>query len=193
MPCPSWSTPAQACKTGSKLREIPGSVCSSCYAMKGTYRFRNVKQARERNLSVFLSVRRQEWINEIIQSIRSTGSKFFRWFDSGDLQSYDHLRSIVQVCISTPEVKHWLPTHEKGFVSRYIREHGEFPENLTVRISAAMVDGKPTRSYKFTSTVHSSRDRAIGYACPAPEQDGKCGSCRACWGKENTNVSYLAH
>ena len=37
MPGLSYSLPAWECKTGSKLRKIKGSVCASCYALKGNY------------------------------------------------------------------------------------------------------------------------------------------------------------
>ena len=38
MPGPSYNTPASRCQVGSALRKIPGSVCSSCYALKGNYK-----------------------------------------------------------------------------------------------------------------------------------------------------------
>ena len=37
MPGLSYSLPAWECKTGSKLRKIPGSVGASGYALKGNY------------------------------------------------------------------------------------------------------------------------------------------------------------
>ena len=36
MPGPAYNLPAQACITGAKLVQIPGSVCEGCYALKGT-------------------------------------------------------------------------------------------------------------------------------------------------------------
>ena len=41
---PGWSIgiPAAECKTGSKLRLIPKSVCADCYALKGCYVFKVV-------------------------------------------------------------------------------------------------------------------------------------------------------
>ena len=41
MPGPAHNLPAQACKTGAKLVNVPGSVCAGCYALKGRYRFKN--------------------------------------------------------------------------------------------------------------------------------------------------------
>ena len=44
MPGFAYSTPAHECKTGTKLRAVPNSVCSNCYAYeRGRYRFQNVK------------------------------------------------------------------------------------------------------------------------------------------------------
>ena len=39
MPGWAYGLPAAECKTGSKLAQVPGSVCSGCYALKGCYVF----------------------------------------------------------------------------------------------------------------------------------------------------------
>lgn len=199
MPCASWSLPAENCITGSKLSKVKGSVCEGCYAKKGTYRFRNVKLARARNLAQFTfalsSGSLSEWIREIVQSIKHStkGGGYFRWFDSGDLQGIDHLRAIVEVCKQTPEVKHWLPTHEKSIILEFVRKYAALPENLIIRISAAMVGGAPTRSWEHTSTVVSDGARVSGYVCPSSKQGNTCGDCRACWDKGIANVAYIHH
>ena len=49
MPGLSYSLPAWECKTGSRLRKITGSVCASCYALKGNYtRYTEIKKAQYR-------------------------------------------------------------------------------------------------------------------------------------------------
>ena len=50
MPGPSYNLPAAACITGAKLAKIPGTVCYGCYALKGRYRFTNVRLALARRL-----------------------------------------------------------------------------------------------------------------------------------------------
>ena len=45
MPGYAYNLPATECKIGSKLVKVPGSVCHGCYALKGRYRFPNVKDA----------------------------------------------------------------------------------------------------------------------------------------------------
>ena len=48
MPGYAYNLPAWECVTGVKLQAVAGSVCSGCYAMKGRYRFPNVKDALNR-------------------------------------------------------------------------------------------------------------------------------------------------
>lgn len=61
-----------------------------------------------------------------------------------------------------------------------------------IRASATMVDGNATKAWPFTSTVHDTKP-AQGWSCPSLQQEGKCGSCRKCWDKSVTNVSYHIH
>lgn len=192
MPCPSYSLPAQACRTGSKLAKVAGSVCSGCYALKGFYNMPTVAAPRAGNLDM---VNNPEWVAEMVDLIgRSKAARvgFFRWHDSGDIQSLAHLRNIALVAEAMPGIKFWLPTKEKQDVLQYVKQWGDFPENLTVRLSAPMVDGEPPKAWKLTSTVHKAA-KAHGVTCNAPANAGKCGTCRACWDKAVSNVSYALH
>ena len=49
---PGWAIgiPAAECKTGNKLKLIPNSVCSGCYAEKGCYVFAVVQAAQYKRL-----------------------------------------------------------------------------------------------------------------------------------------------
>lgn len=121
--------------------------------------------------------------------IRWYADRYFRWFDSGDLQGPNHLRNIATIARHTRDVLHWLPTREYDTV-RACR--GEIPENLTIRISAHRVDAPPPSWWPTTSTVTSVQEGGEGI-CPAPDQDGHCGECRACWDGEVGNVVYRLH
>lgn len=183
MPGFSYNLPATRCITGSKLVKIPGSVCSGCYALKGRYRFSNVKNAMQRRLD---SLNHPLWVMAMAGSIEDTKTEFFRWHDSGDLQSLDHLKKIFQVCELTPKVKHWLPTREASIIACI--QADEVPKNLIIRLSAHKVDGKAATFWPWTSTVVTSEK-----TCPAAEQDNKCKSCRACWDRNVPNVAYGKH
>jgi hypothetical protein len=183
MPGFSYNLPATKCITGAKLVKIPGSVCSGCYALKGRYRFPNVKDAMQRRLD---SINHPLWIKAMATSIIETKTGFFRWHDSGDLQSLDHLKKIFEVCKLTPGIQHWLPTRETSIIACI--QADEVPKNLIIRLSAHKVDGKASTFWPWTSTVVTSEK-----TCPAAEQENKCKDCRACWDRTIPNIAYGKH
>ena len=187
MACKSYGLPAAECQVGSKLRLVPGSTCSDCYALKGNYvRYPAIVQAQYRRLE---SLKNPLWLPAMITLI--TGQVKFRWHDSGDLQSVEHLEMICEVARQTPGTKHWLPTREKAMVTKHARLFA-VPENLVIRVSAAMIDGNAPASAN-TSTVHTNLFNLVGNACIAPDQAGECRDCMMCWDKSVANVSYKKH
>lgn len=187
MPGFSYGLPAQECKAGKTLATIPGSVCHNCYALKGRYSFSTVKRAQYNR---YESLQHPQWVDAMVTMIGSKACSHFRWHDSGDLQGVWHLRNLVEVALRLPDVKFWTPTRETKMVRQYLDTHGEFPPNFVLRVSGAMIDGKELKSFPNTSTVTSYVYEAT---CPAPNQGGICGECRACWNPAVRNVSYLRH
>ena len=190
MPCHSYGISAKLCQTGSKLVDVVGSTCADCYALKGFYGDwnTNISNAHAKRLEAMQS---PDWVSAMVFLITRKKMDYFRWHDSGDLQSFQHLLNLVTIAEACPDTSFWLPTREKKYINQYQKAFGDFPANLVVRVSATMVDDK-AGDYANTSTVH--QDKApIGLACKAPEQDGKCMDCRACWDKSVVNVSYAKH
>ena len=185
MPGWAYGLPAKECHVGSTLRSVKGSVCAGCYALKGNYRFSSVQRVQYRRLE---ALQHPRWVEAMIHLMHSLDVRWFRWHDSGDIQTPTHLRQIVAIAQACPGVTFWLPTREKVFVYSHLKEHGSFPENLIVRVSGTMVDGPAPTGFAHTSTVVTE-----GWTCPAPEQNNECGTCRACWNPEVRNVSYRKH
>ena len=184
MPGFAYNLPATRCKVGSKLAKVKGSVCHGCYALKGRYRFPNVKEALERRYKQAMT--NKDWVFGMVYLINTSNKKEFRWHDAGDIQSAEHLQRIFQVCELTPSVKHWLPTRESVILSNINAD--DVPDNLIIRLSASKVDGPAPKSWPWTSTVVTK-----GKTCPAAEQDNECRDCRACWDKSVKNVAYGKH
>lgn len=187
MPCPSFSISAFMCQTGGRLSKLIGSVCSMCYARKGRYVFPNVQAALTRRMTVLARaladpVFRVQFIDAMTFLI--SRNPYFRWHDSGDLQSRAHFELICDIARATPNTTHWLPTKEPRYVKGVY-----MPPNLIVRVSATHID-KAAPNYPHTSTVVSDKSQAT---CRAFERAGKCGSCRACWDINVPNVSYYQH
>jgi len=193
MPSFAWGISAKDCKTGSKLAKIEGTICNKCYANTGNYLFPCVVNAHAFRLK---AITLPEWVDYMAELITQKyknldkSRRFHRWFDSGDLQSQEHLTKIFEVCRLTPHIKYWLATREYPFIDKIKEE--DVPENLCLRVSAIKVDSPPPKFWKWTSTVHKDK-RAIGRTCPAPTQNGECGSCRACWNPKVKQVSYKEH
>jgi hypothetical protein len=188
MPGLSYGISAKLCNVGSRLAKIPGSVCHGCYALKANYSYPSVQQAHQKRAEGLRSI---SWADSMIKLISSAGEAYFRWHDAGDLQNFQHLLDIVKIAEALPGVSFWLPTKEKKLVYQYREVFGDFPLNLCVRLSGAMID-LPAPAYAGnTSTVHTTV--AIGSECPAPKQSNKCGECRSCWNRDVKNVSYNLH
>ena len=181
MPGSSYNLPAVKCITGSKLVNVPGSVCHGCYALKGRYRFNNVKAALARRLA---SLGHPAWIKAMTILIK--GQAVHRWHDSGDLQSVEHLKAIFEVCKNTAETRHWLPTREARFLR--LMDPEVIPKNLIIRFSSHMVDQGPVTWWPWTSTVSTTTK-----TCPAKDQGNECRDCRACWSRDVKHVTYPKH
>jgi len=184
MPGPSFNLPAAACITGAKLVNVKGSTCSGCYALKGRYRFPNVQAALRRRLSKLHDPR---WIESMVTLIAK--QPVFRWHDSGDIQSVQHLKNIFEVCKRTPATAHWLPTRESRFIN--LMDPDVVPKNLKIVLSDHMNDQQVTPSWwPYTSGV-STDHKAV--TCPASTQGNKCLDCRKCWDRNTKRVIYGKH
>ena len=185
MPGYAYGLPVSKCQVGEKLMKLKNSTCSACYANKGRYRFNNVQIALHRRYFALLMEPR--WVDAMVFLMHRKKIDYFRWHDSGDLQSTKHLEKIAEIARRCPDTKFWLPTREYGYVKAYTALHGAPPPNLTIRVSAAMIDAPPP-NYPNTSTVTTGTP-----TCPAYTQGGACGPCRMCWDPTVPNVSYPKH
>lgn len=208
MPGYAYGLSAKYCNVGSKLREIPGSICSSCFALTGWYRsWRPLLKGHDKRER---GIRHEQWVDAMVVLINRYcvgDDAFFRWHDSGDIRGLWHLKKIASVCLQTPTVRHWLPTREYDVVAAFLAEGHAIPDNLTIRLSAHMIDCEPVVPAELahlpTSTVSSIplirsdvkiMDGKGSVECRAVETRGnKCGPCRACWDRRVTNVGYPQH
>lgn len=180
MPGFAYALPARRCQMGAILHKMAKeegkpTTCGDCYALKGRYVFPNVQTAAERR---FQSLEHPEWTTAMATVIKhhartdrkgkAYGHAHFRWHDSGDIQSPEHLGRIMDVARMTdgsdghPTVHHWLPTREYGHVQNYLksqgmgdalnqdtidraRNAGVIPHNMTIRLSGHTKDAAPPR------------------------------------------------
>jgi len=194
MPCYSWGLSAAQCKRGAVLATKPGTVCSLCYARRGYYPEGHVQRGLRRRKE---GLRDRRWVEAITALLKD--QKYFRWFDSGDLQGQCHLHMVVEVCRRTPDCRHWLATREYGIVREFVREN-EIPENLNIRLSADLInaDFRHAPLEGCTVSTVSTKPRKDTHNCPAsfgPFSMRSCdlAGCRACWNRSVKSVNYRFH
>lgn len=200
MPWLGYSIPASECKTGSVLRQLSGSVCSDCYACKGRYCFDTVQHALQKRHAIIMDDL-PRWAGYMVALLLGkasrveTSRRYFRWHDSGDVQSKAHIMAIVWIAQQLPQVRFWLPTKEQAmFRDEEVRAAVEAAPNLTVRVSAPMIGQTLDPNNWPTSSVDAFGPAPLyAFKCPASEQENKCGDCRACWDKRVINVDYPQH
>ena len=200
MEVPSTGLAIKYCRTGKKLRVLVDkkgrkTVCADCYAGKGAYiQYEyNVAPAQERRLK---AIDHPRWVDAFVYILTHQKQilkhKAFRWHDSGDIQSPDHLHKIIQIARRTPHIKHWLPTKEARDVRNY---PGPVPRNLVIRLSGTFVDGPPPK-YRHTSVATTDVDKVTCFASLPknhPNTQKGCQSCRKCWDATIKNVVYFNH
>ena len=209
MPEEAFNIPADECKAGSHMVDLEDFICHDCYALPdvdengkflsqrgGRYKFAPTQQALYNRLDFAMG---EYFVHTMSWLINFKKIKYFRWFDSGDIQSQEMLSNICEVCRNTPNTKHWLPTKEWKMVEKYLYAGNKRPDNLVIRLSGLKKNGSPpTKLAKrlglVTSTVVTSDvyDK-ISFKCPSSKQNNKCLDCRACWTQEVDNVPYKWH
>jgi hypothetical protein len=185
----SWSLQAiDTCPGSSDGKGGLVDACKGCYATTGNYNFPNVKAPRAFNREDW---QRDTWVSDMVQALDS--SRYFRWFDSGDMYSIDLANKIYKVMQLTPWVKHWLPTrmHKFDKFKRVIGLMNHLP-NVSVRFSSDSVTGDVIEGLN-TSTIFSDTLPVGATECQAYQHDGKCNGCRACYDKTVPVIAYKAH
>jgi hypothetical protein len=189
----SWSLQAvETCPGSADASQPEGLVpaCQGCYARTGCYNFKGTKAVRSDNKAAWQEA---SWVDTMVQSLKK--QSFFRWFDSGDMYSIALAEKMLTVMENTPNTKHWLPTRMHKFpkFQAIIAKMSALP-NVMVRPSSDAVDGTYTAGVHGSTIIPAGAPVPAGVkACTAPETNGKCAGCRACYSKDIPVIGYIAH
>jgi len=203
MPGYSWSLSPDKCQFGKILKKSPNNVCHICYARKGNYTFKNVKYAHSRRFERW-EENNELWVKSMIQLMQECDCPFFRYFDSGDLQSYQMLMDIIEIAKATPEMNYWLPTKEYLIIEAITGM--TIPPNLNIRVSAPIINQILSKekiktlgweNCEITTSSVLAREKIIlsDDVCIAVYNHTDCETekCRKCWDRNVKNVIYMKH
>ena len=184
--CPALTASIQAAD-----RKGKASICRSCYACAGRYRFGNVKKSLEERYRWWKSHAPDERAAEIVKVMERKHPKnkrFFRCYSSGDLDGPGAIRTWEGVALAMPEMHIWLPTRTWCLDSMLplLQELNTLP-NVTVRPSAHCFDDEPVRIKGLAAGTSSALEEAPLADIVCPES---CEECRVCWKESELSVSY---
>lgn len=195
MDCWSWSLPAG--KAGSCPMEnlAPNSICNSCYAQQGRYRF-PVVSAAQRARFEYLRSDPIGCLTQIGDFINDNALPYFRVHDSGDFHSAKIIHLWRRVAIAAPRTHFWFPTRAWTF-PHWIADlvHLNTLPNVTVRPSAQHFGDEPPYIEGLSAGTMSMQGSLPGVIdCPKSVNHTTCGTekCRTCWSKHNY-VNYQPH
>jgi hypothetical protein len=187
----SWSL--QALETCPAAYDTNGEIvkaCAGCYARGNTYYYPNVIAVREFNKKAW---KMSTFVSDFVDAL--SNERYFRWFDSGDMYTLELAEKMYNIMVLTPWVSHWLPTRMQKFskFADIIEKMNALP-NVKVRFSADTVDGTYTKGLHGSVIVPTAEQADTNtFVCKAPENEGKCGKCRACYDKNVDLIGYIAH
>lgn len=129
----TWSIPAWVVElpSGKKFNCCPsaGSCAEPCYARKGTYRFRNVREAHMRNLLMTIEDL-PGWEASMVAELKRKkfGDAYVRIHDAGDFYSDEYLAAWLRIARATPGTTFYAYTKEVERFKRMVEP--DPPENF---------------------------------------------------------------
>jgi hypothetical protein len=186
----SWSLNAlDTCPGAIVSPGVLADACAGCYATTNFYLMSTTRKPRIENQKDW---ERLDWVNDMVKALDS--SRYFRWFDSGDMYALGLAEKILEVMRLTPWVKHWMPTRMHKFPKfKLVLSSMMQLDNVMVRFSSDSVNGEFTPGLHGSVIIPTPQDHKEGFLCKAYENGGKCSGCRACYDKNVSLINYPAH
>ena len=158
--------------------------CSGdCYALKGRYRFKNVKETHKRNLQAYLDDPKQ-YFDDIYRAINNgiIVYSYFRWHASGDIVDKNYLIGMFDLARRLPTTSFLAFTKKFELVNEYVATN-DIPANLNIVFSAWDKDFKLDNPHNFPVAYIKFPDEERNTAIPldAIECSGDCTHCLRCW------------
>lgn len=178
-------------KTGVSLNMPAPATCSPqclvkdiCYARKGRFTFKNVVDANNARLDLYLSNPREYFsrLSDELTKLERKGVTHVRIFGSGDAPNLDFMLRLIDVMRKHTKLRFWVQSVK--FASHMFQQSSG---NMTIRNSLRKGD--------YHATVCRKGHKPQGTVCPATSgKVSNCAECgHMCWSKSVEHVTYLEH
>ena len=111
----------------------PAAPCfKKCYAMRITRRYKQSRDAYNRNLEILNSDSNSYWIQV---KAAAMVTRFFRYHVSGDIPNIEYFNNMVQLSRELPNTEFLAFTKQYNIVNEYLNTGETIPKNLKVLFS----------------------------------------------------------
>jgi hypothetical protein len=166
----------------------------SCYANKGTFKYKNVRECYQRNLATFLNTPSQAELDILLQLPHVDSNLvtlYCRIHTSGDFYNLDYLKMIVNICNKRPYIKFMAFTKKYELINNFIDNGGVVPDNLTIIFSHWEGYNMPNKHLFPCAYVKEFTNVNLDSSF---ECAGLCEICYKCWMlKSNESVYFHKH
>ena len=194
MACLDFAFPLCTCREDAPCKD-------TCYANHHNQTRATVQAAYYRNFRL-MNENIDDLFEQIEYKIKHSGLNMVRFFDSGDLPSYDFLERMCTMIRKFPDVKFMAFTKKYEIVNDYLNEH-TLPDNFNIIFSAWDHTWTFDNPYKLPVAYVDFKDKRLNpkipktaFRCPT---NGKklgvitCSMCKKCWNKKLKAVVFEQH
>ena len=181
-------------------REDAPCKATGCYCMKGTQAMANVVAAYLRNLTIYNRDPKDFW-EQVRFKIKHNPLPLFRFFDAGDIPSYEFFCGMVELAKDFPNIKFMSFTKKYDIVNEWLKVNGNLPDNLNIIFSAWHIGWEVNNPYGMPVAYVDFTDKTLNPEFPkgitgCPSQKDKtitCSVCQKCWNKNIKAVKFVQH
>ena len=173
-----------------------------CYA-RNLSRYPNVYKVYKDNTLLIKGHAFEQLKNDVLDYVKNNRISAFRWHDSGDIISAEHLAVLIDIANAAPRVSFYTYTHNIKLANDFIKAGNKLPDNLIVNISTdatawpiwdAIKDKYMSAGFGFFIYNNLPANVDDITVCPAVDERGKktgvkCASCGRCL--DDVNVTTV--
>lgn len=156
-----------------------------CYARKGNFAYRPVKECYMQNLRDFVKDP-NKYFDDIIKFFKQDLAiyRYARWHSSGDIVNDEYLQGMCRVALKCKQTKFLCFTKKYELVNKYLYNGGIIPPNLHIVFSGWNEEWKFDNPHNLpTAYVRFKNDKRDFSNCK--ECNNKCYECLKCWKLKN--------
>lgn len=160
-----------------------------CYACKGFYRMKSVKNCYAENLRSFIEDPK-ETESDIFNQLPESG--YCRIHSSGDFYNMEYLEMCVRIAEQKPKIKFLAFTKKYELVNEYMNKYAYLPDNFTIVFSCweGLVIEENTFAFPYSLVLDRDID-IINHSFPDHACIGSCVNCKKCWELKRNKYDFI--